>query len=344
MESIKTVSIIIPIYNTGDRLVRCLDSVMAQTMTDFECLMVDDGSTDRSPAIIDEYAARDPRFMAVHKPNGGVSSARNEGLKRACGEWVAFLDSDDELKPCHLEKMIGAADDSTDIVMTGFEQIKNNEVVHSHAYESHIYKGKEGIAQFLSDTDVLNYMVPWDRMYRRSVMVQNDVKFDTNLSLSEDRLFCYSYLLFTRGVATIAEKTYIHDASDETSLSFRFYPFEVNAYKHDVFVDATGKLLAGYPFSDHAVFLLWKYTWDLMLLSLTSLFDIRKNIFKVSRRQCEFFQNHFGWKLYDQVKDTLEVSRFSRNATFQMALQGKFLRWNFGKTIDYIKYKLHISR
>ena len=338
------VSIIIPIYNTDDRLVRCLDSVMAQTMTDFECLMVDDGSTDHSSAIIDEYAARDPRFVAIHKPNGGVSSARNEGLKRACGEWVAFLDSDDLIKPDHLQAMLAAATDQVDIVFTGFEQILvDGNIGKGHQYAADIFVGKEGVARFLGETDALQFMIPWDRMYRRSVMVENGVGFDTKLSLSEDRLFCYQYLLYAHGIATIGIITYVHDASDQTSLSFRFYPFEVNAYKHDVFVDATGKLLAGYPFSDHAVFLLWKYTWDLMLLSLTSLFDIRKNIFKVSRRQRDFFLNHFGWKLYDRVKDTSEVNRFSQSATFQMALQSKFLRWNFGKTIGYIKYKLHIQ-
>ncbi len=75
-----TVSVIVPVYNTEKYLRRCLDSILAQTFTDWECLIIDDGSTDASPAICDEYAARDSRFRVFHKANGGVSSARNVGL------------------------------------------------------------------------------------------------------------------------------------------------------------------------------------------------------------------------------------------------------------------------
>ena len=88
-------SIIIPVYNVAPYLRECLDSVLAQTFTDWECLCVDDGSTDNSGAILDEYAQKDPRFRVFHKPNGGVSSARNLALDNAKGEWILFLDSDD---------------------------------------------------------------------------------------------------------------------------------------------------------------------------------------------------------------------------------------------------------
>ena len=117
------ISVIIPVYNTEERLKRCLDSVVAQTFKDFECIVVDDGSKDQSPRIIDEFAAKDSRFTAIHKPNGGVSSARNEGLRIAGGEWVIFLDSDDTIRPNHVEAMLSVVEDGIDIVFTGFEQI-----------------------------------------------------------------------------------------------------------------------------------------------------------------------------------------------------------------------------
>ena len=92
-------SIIIPIYNAELTLKRCLDSILAQTYSNFELILVDDGSTDHSPAIIDEYATRDPRMIAIHKQNGGVSSARNAGLEVASGYYIAFVDADDEVRP-----------------------------------------------------------------------------------------------------------------------------------------------------------------------------------------------------------------------------------------------------
>ena len=89
------VSCIIPVYNTEKYLHRCIDSVLAQTYKDFELLLIDDGSTDSSGTICDEYAAKDARVRVFHKENGGVSSARNLGLYHAQGEWIIVMDSDD---------------------------------------------------------------------------------------------------------------------------------------------------------------------------------------------------------------------------------------------------------
>ena len=345
MEKITKVSIIIPIYNTGDKLVRCLESVLNQTLDDFECLMVDDGSKDQSPQVIDEFAAKNSRFIAIHKPNGGVSSARNEGLKVAEGEWVVFLDSDDTIKPNHIEAMLSVVEDGIDIVFTGFEQIaEENKIIKGHAYDRQTYKGKEGIAKFLDETEALNFMIPWDRMYRRSIIVKEGILFDTKLSLSEDRLFCYQYLLHTRGIATIPEITYVHDATDQNSLSNRFYPFSVNAYRHDTFVDATEKLLSAYTFPDHAIFLLWKYTWNLMVNTLSSLYDIKKNVFKISRQQKTFFHDHFGWNLYEMAYRTSEVKDFTQSTLFQVIYKEKFLKWNLTRLVEFILHKLHIKR
>ena len=89
------ISVIVPVYNTEKYLHRCVDSILAQTFTDFELLLIDDGSTDSSGAICDEYAQKDSRVRVFHKENGGASSARNLGLDNATGEWITFCDSDD---------------------------------------------------------------------------------------------------------------------------------------------------------------------------------------------------------------------------------------------------------
>ena len=99
------ISIIIPVYNAEEYLDRCLESVLEQSFTSFEVILVDDGSTDSSPLICDRYSATDPRFRTVHKENGGVSSARNAGMDLAKGEYLMFLDSDDALLPDALERI-----------------------------------------------------------------------------------------------------------------------------------------------------------------------------------------------------------------------------------------------
>ena len=97
------VSIIVPVYNYKAYLRRCLDSIAAQTFTDWECLVVDDGSSDGSDAICDEAAAADERFRVIHKQNGGISSARNAGLEAARGKFVMFCDQDDAIDPHSME-------------------------------------------------------------------------------------------------------------------------------------------------------------------------------------------------------------------------------------------------
>ena len=98
------VSVIVPVYNAEKYLPACLDSLLAQSLTDFELLLVDDGSRDASGAICDEYAVRDSRIRVFHIPNGGVSAARNLGLDHARGEFVVFVDADDRVMPDHLER------------------------------------------------------------------------------------------------------------------------------------------------------------------------------------------------------------------------------------------------
>ena len=98
MESL-LISIIIPVYNAEKYLNRCLDSVLAQTFTNWECLLIDDGSKDLSGKICDEYVSKDSRFRVFHKENGGVSVARNLGIRESLGEWIYFCDSDDYVYP-----------------------------------------------------------------------------------------------------------------------------------------------------------------------------------------------------------------------------------------------------
>jgi glycosyltransferase involved in cell wall biosynthesis len=107
------ISIIVPVYKVEPYLRRCLDSVLAQTFTDYECILVDDGSPDGCPAICGEYAAKDPRFKALHKENGGLSDARNAGIMAATGDWIVLLDSDDAFASDTALKSLSAIIDRT---------------------------------------------------------------------------------------------------------------------------------------------------------------------------------------------------------------------------------------
>ena len=115
------ISIIVPVYNVEKYIRRCLDSIAAQTFTDWECICVDDGTPDASGKICDEYAQKDSRFVVIHKENGGVSSARNVGLDVAKGEWITFCDSDDYVEENWLsEQYSDITSGNYDVVVCGF--------------------------------------------------------------------------------------------------------------------------------------------------------------------------------------------------------------------------------
>ena len=180
-------SIIIPVYNVAPWLSACLDSVLRQTVEDWECVCVDDGSTDGSGAILDSYQAKDQRFKVYHKPNGGVSSARNQALDAICGDWIVYLDADDML-----------ADDALDLFNRLEEFAPNAELMHyglSVISESD-FTGRNdddgNQCQFYRSQDRAK-IVPgfygidfWAYAYRRRVM--GDLRFK-NYAIAEDRLY-----------------------------------------------------------------------------------------------------------------------------------------------------------
>ena len=133
------VSIIVPVYNVDKFLHKCVDSILAQTLTDFELLLVDDGSKDNSGLICDKYAAKDSRVRVFHKENGGVSSARNLGLENAQGDWIIFIDSDDWIEPNMLKDIYEKAIlEHADLVYCDLRMIFNNhtEILHIAEYNT----------------------------------------------------------------------------------------------------------------------------------------------------------------------------------------------------------------
>lgn len=113
------VSVIVPVYNVEQYLERCVDSILAQTYADIELVLVDDGSTDQSPSICDEYARIDERVVVVHQNNGGLSAARNTGLRKACGKYILFVDSDDYILPDACRSLMKIAEESGSDIVTG---------------------------------------------------------------------------------------------------------------------------------------------------------------------------------------------------------------------------------
>lgn len=172
------ISIIVPVYNAENYLNRCVDSIVAQSFTDFEVLLVDDGSKDKSGEICDEYARKDSRISVFHKENGGVSSARNLGLDKASGEYITFIDADDFLEKESFS--VSLFDESYDLI-----QIPRNRGSFMKTYSHDI--SCDSHKAFLKHLYRNFYFECWGRLYKRNIV--SDIRFDENVKIGEDLLF-----------------------------------------------------------------------------------------------------------------------------------------------------------
>ncbi len=191
MKTSPNISIIIPVYNAEKYLRGCLDSLLAQTYSTFEALLINDGSTDNSQNICDEYANKDSRVRVFYKVNGGVSSARNLGLKYAEGEWITFVDSDDFVSIDYLDKFEYDIYNSKDFYIQGINYCKNGIVTKS----GHIDTPIVNFNDFIEYLDKRNYFEgPYGKLYKKSILVENNILFNDRLSYGEDNLFVLQYL------------------------------------------------------------------------------------------------------------------------------------------------------
>ena len=195
------VSVIVPVYNVEQYLCECIDSVLAQSLGDLEVLLVDDGSTDRSGEICDEYVARDCRVKVFHKKNGGLSSARNVGIEMATGKYIIFIDSDDYWleKDC-LMKLIDTAECfKADIVRGEYREVDE---FGQHIFLKDFSKKYDKKMQVLSSAEFYKYIINGENfsvllLFKSSIFLQN-FRFDEKRCFEEDvdfniRLFCNEY-------------------------------------------------------------------------------------------------------------------------------------------------------
>lgn len=210
------VSIIVPIYNVEKYLRDCIDSILAQTYTDWECLLIDDGSLDNSGLICDEYAKKDSRFKVFHKPNGGVSSARNLGLQRALGEWVTFIDSDDFISQTFLEGLYIpiSQGEQLDFVHGGCTNWKDGKIISVNQQYNNFIGSDPGyiFENFRGLTVSKLFKMENIKHWKDHI----ELRFDEKMKIAEDMAFTIDYLSTVKKYAFVSETGYYY-RKDNTS-------------------------------------------------------------------------------------------------------------------------------
>lgn len=215
------VSVIIPIYNAEKHLDECIKSIIRQTYTNIELLLIDDGSKDYSAEICDRYASEDIRITVNHIANGGVANARNLGLSVATGEYIVFADSDDIYVDEFIEKSLVAIKQA-DYVSWAFETFNSKKMLGKIDYLSNF-------DDTISIEDYLQIMIQyqagaywganWGKFYKKSIIDNNNIRFESNVLFAEDFRFNLEYLKYVKNISVMHEKGYLYRVDTEGSLS-----------------------------------------------------------------------------------------------------------------------------
>lgn len=220
------ISIIVPVYNIQEYLEKCVKSIVKQTYKNLEILLVDDGATDNSGIICNDFALKDDRIKVIHKKNGGLSSARNEGIKHATGKYICFVDGDDFIREDYCEVLYNALiETKSDVSAVSYKEIKNSKTrIYNSAARSKkdfddkltVYNRNETIIQFLHWK---NFRIAWNKLYKTKIL--KDIWFKEGATF-EDMYFNYKVLSRSKRVAYVNSPCYNYirrDGSISTTYS-----------------------------------------------------------------------------------------------------------------------------
>lgn len=236
-------SVIVPVYNVEAYVEECLKSILSQTFKDFELLLVDDGSSDKSGEICDRYADNDDRIRVIHQKNNGVSSARNTALTVSSGEWITFVDSDDYVEQDYFEQLIAPIRTSDEIDFTHGGCTNCDSTGHQTGIEQQysFYHGDD--KAYLLE----NYrgLLP-GKMFRSSIIREHHIAFDEKVKVAEDLIFTTEYLTHVREFAFVENTGYLYrrHSTSVTHSIVRDYSEALRSYRHQK--DAFSKFVEHY--------------------------------------------------------------------------------------------------
>lgn len=214
------ISIIVPIYKAELYLNRCIQSIVTQTYTNIEIILVNDGSPDRCGEICDEWEKKDSRLKIIHKLNGGVSSARNAGLEIMSGDWVCFVDADDYIDVRFVQNFIDMIKPNTEMVLQSFwyHDLRNNTIKDVVLPDMELI-GNYKLVQWLEDAKVVHNGFIWHRLFKSEIIKREKICFPGGISFAEDGWFFFKYLSNTHNFIFSSKQGYHYTAGIKDSLT-----------------------------------------------------------------------------------------------------------------------------
>jgi glycosyltransferase involved in cell wall biosynthesis len=229
------ISIIVPVYNAEKHIERCISSLISQKYPNYEVILVNDGSTDNSGGICDDFQNENKNIKVIHTENGGVSKARNVGIENARGDYIQFVDSDDFISDDYTSRMVEIIlDKNVDLVIGGinhvsFENNKINILREIKSKKEGLYT-KENLSLIFNDLINVSYInYCYSKLISRKLLIDNNIKFDINISLGEDTLFVLDTIRASKNIYISNYADYFYIIHSNETLTYKYRPdkFEI---------------------------------------------------------------------------------------------------------------------
>ena len=293
------ISVIVPVYNVVSSLDKCVQSIVCQDYTDWECILVDDGSTDGSGLLCDRWSERDSRIRVIHQENQGVSVARNRGIEESCGQSLVFVDSDDWVEPTYISLLVENSKDA-DLVVSGLfrEKVDGGTDLSCPLSDGVFMIGPEEAHFFTQLNESFLLYAPYGKLYHSDIVKKNHVLFPVGCSYGEDLRFNFHYLEYVRSIYMVNTPTYHYmQALSVLSRKFRADQFE-NDYnqwciRRDYFVKKG-------MFTKEARTVMYRFLWGIIydgLFLYPKLKDVKKH----------YLDSILGVKEIDELKSYTDV-------------------------------------
>ena len=299
------ISVIVPIYNVEQYLRRCIDSIINQTYKNLEIILIDDGSTDNSSTICDEYCKKDKRIKVIHKNNEGVSSARNKGIELSKGKYIVFIDSDDYVSNEHIEVLYDCIiSNNVDLVISNLIDISEDGIIlNNEEKESFLMNKDQCLKELLSEDNF--YHLCCGNIYRKDLLEK--IRFNCKYRIAEDLDFLYRYIKHIRSAYFLSKNTYYY-LKREGSATNSIYSEKWNdELKICNFIISEMVELEN-NFHKYA-----KRKYIRLNINQAYRFKLNKNQTKILKNNIKIYKNEmFNSKLFDN-KEKLKVSLFLKS-------------------------------
>ncbi|SMC98083.1 glycosyltransferase family 2 protein [Sporomusa malonica] len=299
------ISVIVPVYKAERHLIKCIDSILAQTFSDFELILVDDGSPDSCPGVCDQYREKDTRVKVIHQNNSGVSIARNVGIYHAQGDYIVFVDSDDYVGKTYLERLYKGYELEADIAICGYYTVYNNQRDLACIDET-LPAEYLGVIKDCFKNIIKNRLLysPWNKMYKLKIIKENHILFDPNMSLGEDLCFNIAYLYFCNNcfLCNLPLYHYIKSNSSLSRITSISY-FTIQKHLYTVIEEFICKKNIDYDLSNEIGSLLNDTIGSLAILKNNS----NKHLIKVQMRK--ILQDYLVKKYTEKIPSNINLAK-----------------------------------